>query len=91
MQARFRASQVEVVGEASEFERRGDSGQSIRFSFCARCGTTLFWRMEGTPEDVAVAVGAFADPEFPPPTASVYEARQHAWVDVATSGWGRFD
>jgi hypothetical protein len=31
---------------------------------------------------VAVAVGAFADPGFPPPTVSVYEARRHPWVVV---------
>lgn len=27
-----------------------------------------------------VAVGAFADPAFPPPQDSVYECRRHAWV-----------
>jgi hypothetical protein len=29
---------------------------------------------------IAVPVGAFADPSFPPPTVSVWEARRHAWV-----------
>jgi hypothetical protein len=33
------------------------------------------------PERVAVAVGAFADPLFPPPGVSVYENRKHRWVD----------
>ena len=31
---------------------------------------------------VAVAVGAFADPAFPPPSVSVYEERQHAFVQL---------
>jgi hypothetical protein len=32
------------------------------------------------PEFVAVPVGAFADPELPSPTVSVWEERKHAWV-----------
>jgi hypothetical protein len=27
-----------------------------------------------------VAVGAFADPDFPPPSASIFEATKHAWT-----------
>lgn len=33
-------------------------------------------------ELVAVAIGAFADPTFPPPKVSVYEERQHAFVQL---------
>jgi hypothetical protein len=29
---------------------------------------------------VTVAVGNFADPDFPVPTVSVYEERKHSWV-----------
>jgi hypothetical protein len=29
---------------------------------------------------LAVAVGSFADPDFPPPSFSVYEDRQHGWA-----------
>ena len=31
-------------------------------------------------EFIAIPVGAFADPGFPPPTVSVYESRMHSWV-----------
>jgi hypothetical protein len=34
------------------------------------------------PELVAVPVGAFADPSFPPPTVSVFESRRHPWLPV---------
>jgi hypothetical protein len=33
---------------------------------------------------IAVPVGAFADPTFPPPTISVYGVRRHPWI--ITSG-----
>jgi hypothetical protein len=29
---------------------------------------------------IAVPVGAFADPTFPPPRLSVYGARRHSWA-----------
>jgi hypothetical protein len=31
---------------------------------------------------VSVAVGAFADPGFPPPRVSVYDSRRHPWVQL---------
>jgi hypothetical protein len=30
-------------------------------------------------------VGSFADPNFPPPTFSVWEEVMHPWLDVATA------
>ena len=34
------------------------------------------------PDVIAVAVGAFGDPNFPDPRFSVYEGRRHRWVTV---------
>ncbi|MGD8977652.1 MAG: GFA family protein [Gammaproteobacteria bacterium] len=81
-QARFPADQVEVQGTSTEYARVGDSGGHITFHFCPTCGATVFYRIEDMPEFVAVPVGAFADPDFPPPRVSVYEARRHDWVRV---------
>jgi hypothetical protein len=36
----------------------------------------------GAPDQLAIPVGAFADPAFPEPTVSVWESRKHAWVSV---------
>ncbi|MBI2393819.1 MAG: GFA family protein [Deltaproteobacteria bacterium] len=80
VQARFDARDVEIEGESTAFTRVADSGNEVTFHFCATCGSTVFWRLG---ELVAIAVGAFADPGFPEPTFSVYEARQHSWVRLA--------
>jgi hypothetical protein len=37
-----------------------------------------------------VAVGAFADPAFPPPQDSVYDCRRHPWVTLPP-GTHRYD
>ena len=37
------------------------------------------------PDRVGVAVGAFGDPDFPPPTLSVWELFKHDWVSLPAS------
>lgn len=78
------AAPYTVSGSATEYVRTGDHGSRFRFRFCPICGTTLFHTEEGHEQSgVSVAVGAFADPSFPPPEDSVYDCRRHPWVQLA--------
>jgi hypothetical protein len=82
VQARWPASQTLLEGRSSRFMRVGDEGNSITFHFCPDCGSTVYYQFDAVPDIVAVAVGNFADPKFPPPVFSVYEDRKHAWVST---------
>jgi hypothetical protein len=85
------AAPYSVSGAATEYVRVGDRGARFTFRFCPVCGTTLFHTEEGYEDaSVAVAVGAFADPSFPAPRASVYECRRHPWVRLPP-GTVRYD
>lgn len=80
-QARFPRNSVTIRGESSQYVRIGDEGSKVIFSFCPQCGATVHYSVEGYDEEnIAVPVGAFADPGFPVPTFSVYEERMHSWV-----------
>lgn len=79
-QARFRREDVSISGVSTEYVRVGDEGSKVKFHFCPSCGSTVFYEPEGLEAFVAIPVGAFADPDFPPPRISVYESRKHAWV-----------
>jgi hypothetical protein len=81
-QARYARAQVRMEGRSTGYERRGDTGATLTFHFCPVCGSTVHWWISDMPDIVAVAVGAFADPGFPPPRRSVYESRRHGWVVV---------
>jgi hypothetical protein len=81
-QARFEADRVRIVGRHAEYVRTSDSGEDRTFHFCPHCGSTVFYTTAAEPELVAVPVGGFADPSFPPPGVSVYESRRHSWVSV---------
>lgn len=74
-----------VSGNATEYVRTGDQGAKFRFRFCPVCGSTVFHTEEGVEGQVSVAVGAFADPNFPPPQVSVYDSRRHSWVQLPAS------
>ena len=78
------AAPYKVFGTATEYVRVGDQGARFKSRFCPVCGTTVFFTEEGREQSsVGVAVGAFADPSFPPPQDSVYDCRRHPWVQLS--------
>ena len=81
-QARFPASGVTITGATREHVLVGDGGSRAVFRFCPLCGSTLFYTSEGRDDEIAIPVGAFADPTFPGPGFSVYEERMHGWVSM---------
>lgn len=85
-QARWPAEQVTFSGPFSTWSRQGESGGLCRFHFCPTCGSTIAYEIEMMPGLVAVPMGAFADPSFPPPAFSVFEERRHPWVAIVGEG-----
>jgi hypothetical protein len=81
-QARFPKAAVRVSGASTKYTRTADSGNRIHFHFCPTCGSTVYYELDRAPDSIAIALGAFADPAFPAPKISVYEARKHAWVGL---------
>jgi hypothetical protein len=82
LQARFPHDRVRIEGRSTRFVRLSDWGEERVFHFCPRCGATVYYSSADSPDLIAVPVGAFADPSFPPPTASVFESRRHGWMSV---------
>ena len=80
--ARFRREQITFAGKATTWMRTAESGNTLTFHFCPICGSTVYWEGEGFPGYVAVAIGNFADPNFPAPTIAVWEESRHPWVSL---------
>jgi hypothetical protein len=59
-----------------------ESGNALTFYFCPTCGSTVYWESEGFPGYVAVAIGNFAEPNFPAPAIAVWEESRHPWVSL---------
>ena len=90
VQARFARSQVTIEGQSTAYVRVADSGNQATFHFCPTCGDTVYYTMDAVPGFIAIPVGSFADPSFPPPQFSVYETRKHPWLQL-TGDLERFD
>lgn len=81
-QARFRREQIKFSGKAATWKRTAESGHVLTFHFCPTCGSTVYWENTGFPE-ITVAIGNFADPNFPPPSIAVWEESRHPWVSLS--------
>lgn len=90
-QARWPIEQVTVTGTAREWAHTGESGNHAVFRFCPDCGCTIAFVIDRMPDLVAIPVGAFADPAFPPPAYSVFEERKHRWVALIGDTIEHFD
>jgi hypothetical protein len=87
MPAAFRPEQVRIEGRYSEYSRISDEADRKEhvLHFCPDCGSHVFYTEPTEPGFVAVSVGSFADPSFPPPTDSGYDSRRHSWIGLPES------
>ena len=87
VQTRIPREQVTIEGQSTTWSfpiegaepvtfRSCDSGGAT-YHFCPECGSTVYWDISIAPDVIGVAVGAFADPTFPPPMISGFEAYGH--------------
>lgn len=78
--AYFKKTQIRAEGASKDYVRDGQEGRKLKFYFCPKCGTSVYWEADLRPDHIGVAVGAFSDPSFPAPTVSVWDESQHSWV-----------
>ena len=78
----FKDDQVlEKVGEGTLAKRLSDSGSTAEGIFCPACGSTVYGAAGFMPGHTFIAVGCFADPDFPEPQYSAWNATKHKWVE----------
>jgi hypothetical protein len=83
-QARWPSEEVTADGTSKSWSPA--STTDTIFHFCPDCGSTVYYTGGGTPGLTAIAIGAFADPNFPSPQFSVWEERKYRWVEIVGEG-----
>ena len=78
--AYYPADAVTIAGEAVRYVRNTAMGGTFENFFCPTCGTTVYVRAGKHPAMIGVALGAIADPTYPPPIRSVWEQSRHGWI-----------
>jgi len=76
--------EAQVVGTSGAFEVYAKDGEAgYRRHFCARCGTTLYWKSFGfMPDHTGVAGGCFVDDPLPVPNLSAWDKGRCAWLTL---------
>ncbi len=87
--SRWEKIQVRIEGEHKVYARLADSGFAIRWHFCPHCGSSVFWEGDRNLAIYGIAIGCFADPNFPAPTSSGWEESMHSWLGLP-EGAARF-
>jgi hypothetical protein len=80
---------VAIAGEAREYARPTDSGNTFTTGFCPSCGSTLYGKASGFPGIVGVTAGTIGEPQrLPVPARSVYEQSRYRWVALPAETQG---
>ena len=80
--AYFKMSQVRLEGEHKLYTRDGQEGRKVYHRFCPTCGATVCWTADRLVDTYGIAVGAFEEPNLPPPAFSIWEASKRPHVAV---------
>jgi hypothetical protein len=78
----FKKDTTEIHGESSVYTLLEHDGVEMSYHFCPNCGSNVFWETPAMTGALGVAVGCFADPQFPKPTVSFYDNQRYDWVTV---------
>ena len=70
---------VTISGATSTFTKPGASGQANERTFCSRCGSTLFSRLQAMAGLTLLRAGTLDDPSQITPSSSIYTTRAQAW------------
>lgn len=76
----------QVVSRAGEGQvYRGPDNPGIDYTFCPRCGSTVYWEFAGLREMLGetvygIAVGCFVDADFPKPDLELWASTRHHWI-----------
>jgi hypothetical protein len=76
----YKKPNLRIEGPSRVYTRDGQEGRKVRNNFCPNCGTSVYWEADLRADYYGIAIGAFAGPGFPAPTASVWEQSMHPWA-----------
>lgn len=76
----YKREHLTFIGEAREYTRPTESGNTFSNFFCPTCATSLYWCGSRDPSRVGIAVGCFDASEQFPPDRSVYDCNKQDWV-----------
>ena len=81
----YYAEQIVSRSGDPQFFNEGPKNPGIDYTFCKRCGSTVYWEFTAFRKllDVSlygIAVGCFVDADFPAPELELWASLRHPWI-----------
>lgn len=73
------------IDRGEEFLTEFASSAQGRRAFCRRCGSTLFWRSEETPDRIALTLGTLDTPFTDPVETELHTDTRPSWLPHSSS------
>lgn len=81
----FKKDSVSVSGgSAKTYEHTGESGKSVRRSFCSDCGSPFMVEYDVTPNFRVIMAGTLDNSEVIKPEWNIYTASKQPWVALSS-------
>jgi hypothetical protein len=74
-----------LQGELTSYDKRADSGRTVRTRACSRCGITLWTEPLSAPKMLMVKAGTLDDMSWAAPIGNIWTASRPAWVKIDES------
>lgn len=71
---------VALVGEASRYQDRGESGAAVYRCFCPKCGSPVLSILDAIPGVLAIKAGTLDDVSNVAPVSQVWRRSAHSWL-----------
>ena len=78
----FPSKAMTIEGELTDYTSIADSGNVMRRSFCAKCGTPMFSAAESRPHLLFVRAGTLDDPEVAKPSVTIWTTQAPSWACI---------
>ncbi len=70
------------IDRGEEYITEFASSEQGRRAFCRRCGSTLFWRSEDTPDRIALTLGTLDTPFIDPVETELHTDTKPSWLPL---------
>jgi hypothetical protein len=81
----FRAEDVSLTGQLTEYASTADSGTVLRRGFCPVCGTPVTSQAETRKHQIFLRAGTLDDPEQIKPQMTIWTSAAPSWAAIDPS------
>ena len=78
----FKAEDVVIKGELSDYECIAESGNRMHRGFCPKCGTPVTSAAESRPHLIFLRAGTLDDPEIAKPSMTIWTKAAPDWACI---------